>query len=67
MSVIRGTIGRLVHETSSALIDRNIATKLSDAATGLIQSGFQVAEDMLRVAKDLSAPEDETSEEPEDS
>ncbi len=62
MATIFGSIGRLVHDTSSALIEKSVTTKLSDTVTSLIQSGFQVAEDVLVITKDLSAPDEEPEE-----
>ena len=51
-----GSVRKLVHDTSSALIDAQITTRLSDFVSGTVKSGFDVIENVLTVVKDLTKP-----------
>lgn len=63
MATIVGSVGRIIHDTSAALIDNQIPTKLSDLVTGFVKSGFDITEDVLKIVRDLSEPQ-ETPDEP---
>jgi hypothetical protein len=57
MMTILESINRVVHDLSTALIDNQITTKLSDAVTSSLKTGFEVVEDLLKIAQDLTKQE----------
>ncbi len=63
MATIIGSIGRVVHELSAGLLDKQIPDKLSDAATSVVRAGFEVVGDVLRVVKESTAPDEPPTEE----
>ncbi|MGF6970985.1 hypothetical protein OKW43_008080 [Paraburkholderia sp. WC7.3g] len=56
MSTALASVTKLVHDTSSALIDQQIASKVASMATGFLNSGFEIVDDALKIVRDLSAP-----------
>lgn len=56
MATILGSLETLIHDTTQALIDSQITTKVSDMYTGFISSGFGVVDDTLKVVRDITAP-----------
>lgn len=65
MADVLGSLKQVVHDTSTALIDKQITTKMSDLVTGTVKSGFDIVENVLAIVKDLTE-EDEDDEEDED-
>lgn len=58
MSDIIGSVRRAVHDTSAALIDNDIPTKMSDLVTATVKSGFDIVENLLTIVKDLTEEEE---------
>ena len=56
MASIFGSIESLIHDTAQALIDAQIATKVSDMYTSFVSSGFGVVNDTIKVVRDITAP-----------
>jgi hypothetical protein len=56
MATLFGSVQSLVHDLSAALIDNQIATKVSGTVTGFVNSGFGVVDDLLKIVRDLTAP-----------
>lgn len=56
MASIFGSIESLIHDTAQALIDNQIATKVSDMYTGFVSSGFGIVNDTIKVVRDITAP-----------
>jgi hypothetical protein len=54
MSDLIGSIRRAVHDTSVALIDNEIPTKISDLVTATVKSGFDIVDSLLTIVKDLT-------------
>jgi hypothetical protein len=61
MTDLIGSLRRAVHDTSVALIDNDIPTKVSDMLTASVKSGFAIVGNLLTIVKDLTA-ESETTE-----
>ena len=59
MPTVLGSVGRLIHETSTALVDNHIPSKVAQVFTGAIASGVTVTEDVLKIVADVSRPDDE--------
>lgn len=64
MPGVLGSVGRLIHDTSTALVDNQIPTKIGQVFTGFIASGVAVTEDVLKVVADVSNPDDAPDPEP---
>lgn len=56
MATLFGSVQGLVHDLSAALVNNQIATKVSGAVTGFVNSGFGVVDDLLKIVRDLTAP-----------
>lgn len=67
MATIFGAIEGLIHDTTEAVIDSQVTTKLSgmyssavtasaSAVTGFITAGFGVVDDVLTIVANVSAP-----------
>ena len=54
MATIFGSIERVIHDTADALIQNQIATKISDMYTGFISAGFKIVDDTLKVVRDVT-------------
>ncbi len=63
MASILGSVNRIVHDVSAGLIDSQVTDKLSDAATTVVKVGFEVAGDVLKAVRDLTAPEETEADE----
>jgi hypothetical protein len=59
MSDLIGSVRRAVHDTSVALIDNDIPTKMSDLVTATVKSGFDIVENLLTIVKDLTEESEE--------
>ena len=55
MADVIDSLRRAVHDTSAALIDNGIPTKLSDMVTASVKSGFDIVDNLLTIVKDLTA------------
>ena len=63
MASILGSFNRIVHDVSAGLIDSQVTDKLADAATTVVKVSFDVAGDVLKTVRDLTAPEETEPEE----
>jgi hypothetical protein len=54
MANILDSVRRAVHDTSVALIDNEIPTKMSDLVTATVKSGFDIVDNLLSIVKDLT-------------
>jgi len=52
MSKIVDSVTSAVNQAAGELIDNNVTTKLSDAATTAISSVFAIVEDVLKIVRD---------------
>ncbi len=59
MSNIFVSVRRAVHDTSVALIDNEIPTKMSDLLTATVKSGFDIVGNLLTIVKDLTKDSEE--------
>lgn len=57
MAAILTSVRQLIHGTSAGLVDNKIPTKLSTAITDLVTSSFGIANDVLTIVRDVTAPE----------
>ena len=44
----------MLQEISTALIDKEITTKLSDLVTGPVKAGFDIVKDVLTIVQDMT-------------
>jgi len=56
MSSLFDSIRNLVHDTAQGLIDADITTKVSDMYASFLGAGLGVANDTLKVVRDITAP-----------
>ncbi len=54
MASILGSVGQVVHDASTALIDNQITKKVSDLVTSSVKSSFDIVEDILKIVQDLT-------------
>lgn len=59
MSNLFVSVRRAVHDTSVALIDNEIPTKMSDLLTATVKSGFDIVGNLLTIVKDLTKDSEE--------
>jgi hypothetical protein len=52
MSKILDSVTSAVNQAAGELIDNNVTTKLSDAATTIVTSSFAIVEDVLKIVRD---------------
>lgn len=57
MATILGPVGQAVHDAASALLDNQIPKKFSDSVTQFVASGFGIVDDVLKIVRDLTAPD----------
>jgi hypothetical protein len=50
------SIRNLIHDTAQGLIDAKVTTKVSDMYTSFVSSGLGVANDTLKIVRDITAP-----------
>lgn len=58
MNSILAPFNKIIHETSAALIDNQITKRLADMVATSVSSGFEVVEDLLKIAKDITQEEE---------
>jgi hypothetical protein len=56
MATIFGSIEALIHDSTQAVIDSQITTKMAAMVSGFISSGFGIVDDALKIVRDVSAP-----------
>jgi hypothetical protein len=54
---ILGSFNKIINETATAIIDSNIASKISDVLNTLVNSTFEAVEDTLKKVQDLTKTE----------
>ena len=54
MASIFGSIENLIHDTADAVIQSDIATKMSNMYAGFITAGFGIANDSLKIVRDMT-------------
>jgi len=52
MSKIIDSVTSAVNQAAGELIDNQVTTKLSDAATTVVTSSFAIVEDVLKIVRD---------------
>jgi hypothetical protein len=60
MASLLDSVGRIVHETATSLIERQVTTKIAAAVTTVVETGFGVIDDALKIVQDATAPDDAT-------
>jgi hypothetical protein len=60
MSKILDSLTDAVNQAAGELIDNNVTTKLSDAASTVVSSSFAIVEDVLKIVRDATAKETPT-------
>jgi hypothetical protein len=56
MTTLIDSVRNLVHDTAQGLIDADVTTKVSDMYANFLSAGLGVANDTLKVVRDLTAP-----------
>lgn len=56
MATIFGAIEELIHDTTDAVIQSNITTKLSDMYTNFVSAAFGIVNDSLKIVRDITTP-----------
>jgi hypothetical protein len=56
MASLFDSVRSLIHDTAKGLIDKQVTTKVSDMYSSFISAGLGVANDTLKIVRDLSAP-----------
>ncbi len=56
MSSIIDSVTSAINQAVGEVIDNKVTTKLSDAATTVVSSSFAIIEDVLKIARDQTAP-----------
>nr|MEA2799105.1 hypothetical protein [Phenylobacterium sp.] len=56
MSSLFAPVRNLIHDTAQGLIDANVTTKVSDMYANFLSAGLGVANDTLKVVRDITAP-----------
>lgn len=59
MTSLTDSLGRIIHETASSLLEKQVSSKISAAITTVVESGFGVVDDALKVVRDVTAPEED--------
>ena len=54
MASIFGSIENLIHDTADAVIQSDITTKMSNMYAGFITAGFGIANDSLKIVRDMT-------------
>ena len=55
MSKLIDSVMDALNQGVGELIDNNVTTKLSDAATTVVSSSFSIVEDVLKIVRDATA------------
>jgi hypothetical protein len=56
MSSLLDSVRNLIHDTADGLIDAEVTTKVSDMYASFLSAGLGVANDTLKVVRDITAP-----------
>ena len=62
MATLTGSVNKLIHQTSTQILDNGIPGKLADIVNTVVKSGFQVVEDLLKIAQELTNASDSNQE-----
>lgn len=65
MAKLMGSVGSLIYSAVSTLLDNQVAPRLSTTMNDLVTTGFKVVEEVLKVARDLTAPDPAQPSQPE--
>ena len=56
MSSLFDSVRNLIHDTAQGLIDADVTTKVSDMYASFLNAGLGIANDNLKVVRDITAP-----------
>lgn len=56
MSSLFDSVRNLIHDTSQGLIDADVTTKVSDMYASFLSASLGLANDTLKVVRDVTAP-----------
>lgn len=56
MSSLFDSVRNLIHDTADGLINADVTTKVSDMYAGFLSAGLGIANDTLKVVRDVTAP-----------
>ena len=58
MTTLMESVNKLVNQTSTQILDNQIPQKLAEMVNTVVNSGFQVVEDALKITKELTKTSD---------
>jgi len=58
MSTLLDPFIRIINKASDQVIDNEIPKKAADVITAFVNSGFEVVEDVVKIARDVTAEPD---------
>lgn len=58
MTTLMESVNKLVNQTSTQILDNQIPQKLADMVNTVVNSGFQVVEDALKITQELTKASD---------
>jgi len=58
MATFIGSVNKLINQTSTQILENHIPQKLADMITTVVNTGFQVVEDVLKITQDLTKASD---------
>ena len=58
MTTLMESVTKLVNQTSTQILDNQIPQKLADMVNTVVNSGFQVVEDALKITQELTKASD---------
>lgn len=58
MATFIGSVNKLINQTSTQILENHIPQKLADMINTVVNTGFQVVEDVLKITQDLTKASD---------
>lgn len=58
MATVIGSVNKLINQTSTQILENHIPQKLADMINTVVNTGFQVVEDVLKITQDLTKASD---------
>lgn len=58
MATVLGSVNKLINQTSTQILENHIPQKMADMVNTVVNTGFQIVEDVLKITQDLTKASD---------
>ena len=58
MATVIESVNKLINQTSTQILENHIPQKMADMVNTVVNTGFQIVEDVLKITQDLTKASD---------